>query len=85
MAECMGKLRRKETKKRIDFLKSVERLLPEQMLASLGLMEEPPHCQVSLPAPPSALPHVTLQDVRRIQLPADSQVCAPPCPCSLHA
>lgn len=73
MAECMGKLRRKETKKRIDFLKSVERLLPEQMLASLGLMEEPPHCQVSLPAPPSALPHVTLQDVRRIQLPADSQ------------
>ena len=76
MAEHMGRLRRKEAAKRDAFAKGAggERLMPRQLLAGLGLDEQPPHCQIHLPTGPSALPHLTLDDLKRIPLPPEASL-----------
>ena len=46
LAERMGHFREKEVGMRESFRKHVERLIPGQLLESMGLLEQPPHCQV---------------------------------------
>ena len=46
------------------------RLIPAHLLERMGLLEQPPHCQVSVSATEGErLLHITMDDVRRIQLP----------------
>ncbi|PSC71466.1 Autophagy-related 11 [Micractinium conductrix] len=70
LAERMGVFREKELAMRDSFRKHVERLIPPSLLERMGLLEQPPHCQVSVSATEGErLLAVTLDDVRRIQLP----------------
>ena len=81
LAESIGKLRTKEVRKREAFTKGVQGLMPPWLLVGLGLDGQPPHCQISLTAPaaPSRLPHITLEDLKRVPLPGQdaNQVCVP--------
>ena len=74
MAERMGRLRAKEAAKRAAFLKHVERFLPAPLLAGLGLLAQPPHCHISVPAAEAGLLRVTMDDIRAVPLPVDPQV-----------
>ncbi len=74
MAERMGRLRAKEAAKRAAFLAHVERFLPAPLLAGLGLLAQPPHCHISVPAAEAGLLRVTMDDIRAVPLPADPQV-----------
>lgn len=47
-------------------LMQVSRYLPSELLARAGLAVEPPHCQVSVPAPATPLIPVSLQDLARM-------------------
>ncbi|EFN58270.1 hypothetical protein CHLNCDRAFT_57098 [Chlorella variabilis] len=80
LAERMGAFREKELAMRDAFRKHVERLIPAQLLERMGLLEQPPHCQVSVSsAEGERLLGVTVDDVRRIQLPwAPASLLAPP-------
>lgn len=70
LAERMGTFREKEVSMRESFRKHVERLIPGHLLERMGLQEQPPHCQVSVSATEGErLLPVTVDDVRRIQLP----------------
>ncbi|KAL4447174.1 hypothetical protein ABPG77_007207 [Micractinium sp. CCAP 211/92] len=70
LAERMGTFREKELAMRDSFRKHVERLIPATLLERMGLLEQPPHCQVSVSASEGErLLAVTVDDVRRIQLP----------------
>lgn len=68
----MGRLREKEAAKRDRFKRAVERYIPASVLAAMGLLAPPPHCQVTVAAPEAGLLQVTMEDLRR--LPADAQV-----------
>ncbi len=46
LAEGMGKFREKEVAMRDCFKKHVERYMPAEMLERMGLIAQPPHCQV---------------------------------------
>eukprot|EP00887_Chlorella_sp_A99_P002015 scaffold18.g2015.t1 len=69
LAEGMGRFREKELATRDAFRKHVERYLPAWVLERMGLLEQPPHCQVSVASGGGELPHVSVDDVRRYQLP----------------
>ncbi|BDA42038.1 Autophagy-related protein 11 [Coccomyxa sp. Obi] len=68
MAERMGRLRAKEVAKREDFLKHVERYLPAPLLAGMGLLSQPPHCQISVPASEAGLLKATMEDIRAVPI-----------------
>lgn len=73
LAERMGTLREKERDMRDGFLKQVQPYIPAAVLAGLGLLHQPPHCQVSLPAQPR-LPSVTPADLQRTPLSSEPAV-----------
>ena len=77
MAERMGKLRQKERDKREAFRKQVQAYIPLPVLAGLGLTQQPPHCQISLPPPAPGLPSITLADLQKAPLSADPTVRLP--------
>ena len=77
MAERMGKLRQKERDKREAFRKQVQAYIPLPVLAGLGLTQQPPHCQISLPPPAPGLPSITLADLQKGPLSADPAVRIP--------
>ena len=77
MAERMGKLRQKERDKREAFRKQVQAYIPLPVLAGLGLTQQPPHCQISLPPPAPGLPSITLADLQKAPLSADPAVRLP--------
>ena len=68
----MGRLRVKEAAKRDRFKRAVERYIPAPVLAAMGLLAPPPHCQVTVAPQEAGLLPVTMDDLRR--LPADAQV-----------
>ncbi|CAL8460904.1 g435 [Coccomyxa elongata] len=68
MAERMGRLRAKEVAKREDFLKHVERYLPAPLLAGMGLLSQPPHCQISVPASEAGLLKANMEDIRAVPI-----------------
>jgi hypothetical protein len=75
LAERMGRAREKEMAKREQFKAGVQRLIPPVLLASMGLLSQPPHCQVSVPAGEAGLLLVTPDDLRlRPGLEGQSQV-----------
>ncbi|KAK9786296.1 hypothetical protein WJX73_002901 [Symbiochloris irregularis] len=79
LAESIGKLRTKEVRKREAFAKGVQGLMPPSLLVGLGLEAQPPHCQITMAAPaaPSRLPHITLEDLKRVPLPGQDVSQAP--------
>lgn len=68
MAERMAKLRSKERDKRESFRKHVLPFVPAPVLAGLGLLQQPPHCQISLPAQPRISPPISLADLQKIPM-----------------
>lgn len=66
MAERMAKLRSKERDKREGFRKHVLPFVPGSVLAGLGLQQQPPHCQISLPAQPRISPPISTADLQKI-------------------
>lgn len=72
LAEQMGRLRVKEAAKRDRFKRAVERYIPAPVLAAMGLLAPPPHCQVTVAPQEAGLLPVTMDDLRRV--PADAQV-----------
>ncbi|GMH33246.1 hypothetical protein BSKO_01080 [Bryopsis sp. KO-2023] len=66
LAEHMGKVRTREVAKRETIQKEISCFLPTEMYSRMGLMEQPPHCQITVPAGEDKLLPVTIHDVRRI-------------------
>ena len=64
----MAKLRSKERDKREGFRKHVLPFVPGSVLAGLGLLQQPPHCQISLPAQPCISPPISPADLQRIPM-----------------
>ena len=56
--------------------RNVERYLPATLLAGLGLLTEPPHCQISVPAAEPGLLQVTWNELKLLPIPlsAEAQV-----------
>lgn len=73
MAERMGRLREKERDMRDAFLEQLQALVPPGLLAGLGLTQQPPHCQISLPPQPQ-LPRITPADLRAAAPSSDALV-----------
>ncbi|EIE22022.1 hypothetical protein COCSUDRAFT_48029 [Coccomyxa subellipsoidea C-169] len=72
MAERMGRLRAKEVAKRDAFLKHVERYMPAPLLAGMGLLSQPPHCQISVPPSEGGLLKATMEDIRAVPISLDA-------------
>lgn len=66
MAERMAKLRAKERDKREAFRKHVLPFIPTSILNGLALQQQPPHCQISLPAQPRISPAIVPADLQKI-------------------
>ena len=74
MAERMAKLRSKESDKREGFRKHVLPFVPASLLAGLGLQQQPPHCQISLPAQPRISPPISTSDLQSVPMAGGSSV-----------
>lgn len=69
LAEHMAKVREKELSKEEAFISQVERYIPHELQLRMGLLREPPHCSISVPAPPRDAPPllpVTYADLQRV-------------------
>ncbi|KAK9820447.1 hypothetical protein WJX72_010464 [[Myrmecia] bisecta] len=73
LAERMGRIRAKEVTKRDAFIKHVEAYIPKQVLANMGLLLQPPHCQINVPAAESNLLQVSVEELRRLRASLDLQ------------
>jgi hypothetical protein len=73
LAEKMGRFRQKEAAFRDTFRRHVADLIPLDLLDAMGLLQQPPHCQVNVPGDESSrLMPVSPDDLRRLQLPWSS-------------
>ena len=71
LAERMGRLRAKEAAKREDFLKHAKGYVPRPVLGGMGLLGQPPHCQISVPTSEPGLLSVTLEDIQNVPISAE--------------
>ncbi len=67
----MGRLRAKEAAKREDFLKHAKGYVPRPVLGGMGLLGQPPHCQISVPTSEPGLLSVTLEDIQNVPISAE--------------
>eukprot|EP00879_Flechtneria_rotunda_P005637 GHRR01005934.1.p1 GENE.GHRR01005934.1~~GHRR01005934.1.p1 ORF type:complete len:1224 (+),score=620.67 GHRR01005934.1:482-4153(+) len=76
LAEHCGRITSKEACRREGVRRQLERYLPLELLAKAGLLQDPPHCSVSVPPADAILLPVTPADITRlpaiIQQAADS-------------
>mmetsp|Transcript_8377 Transcript_8377/g.29388 ORF Transcript_8377/g.29388 Transcript_8377/m.29388 type:complete len:898 (-) Transcript_8377:273-2966(-) len=68
MAEQMGKYRDKEVTRREAFLKPHQHYLPGEVLRRMGLYEQPPQCEVSVPANDPGLLNISDSELRQLGL-----------------
>ena len=69
----MARLRAKESAARDSFRLAVERYIPNNVLAALGLTTLPPHCVISVPQPDAGLAAVTPDDLKRAPAPQQAR------------
>ena len=67
----MGRLRAKEAAKREEFLKHAKGYMPRPVLGGMGLLGQPPHCQISVPTSEAGLLSVTLEDIQNVPISAE--------------
>lgn len=66
LAERMGRMRDKEVARREAFKKRVERVVPAALMAAMGLLAAPPHCEVGVPPADVNLLQVSMDELRRL-------------------
>ena len=73
----MGRLRAKEAAKREEFLKHAKGYVPRPVLGGMGLLGQPPHCQISVPTSEPGLLSVTLEDIQNVPISAEVLLVVP--------